>query len=60
MSLYPISQLPRNTATCVYGIMDYIAVAVTLLIGGFYLVSFLKDIKYFAKIDPIKKQEEDK
>ena len=42
------------------GIMDYIAVAVTLLIGGFYLVSFLKDAKYFAKIDPIKKQEEDK
>ena len=40
------------------GIMDYIAVAVTLLIGGFYLVSFLKDAKYFAKIDPIKKQEE--
>ena len=42
------------------GIMDYIAVLVTLLIGGFYLVSFLKDAKYFSKVDPIKKQEEDK
>ena len=42
------------------GIMDYIAVLVTLLIGGFYLVSFLKDAKYFSKIDPIKKQEEEK
>ena len=40
------------------GIMDYIAVLVAFLIFGFYLVSFLKDARYFAKIDPIKKQEE--
>ena len=42
------------------GIMDYIAVLVALLIFGFYLVSFLKDARYFAKIDPIKKHDEEK
>ena len=42
------------------GIMDYIAVLVAFLIFGFYLVSFLKDARYFSNIDPIKKQEEQK
>ena len=40
------------------GIFDYIAVAVALLLIIFYLASFFKDIKYFSKIDPIKKKEE--
>ena len=39
------------------GLMDYVAVAVSFLIFGFYLVSFFKDAKYFARIDPPKKQE---
>jgi len=42
------------------GLFDYIAIAAALLIFGFYLVSFLKDAKYFAEIDPIKKKEEEK
>ena len=39
------------------GLMDYVAVAVSFLIFGFYLVSFFKDARYFARIDPPKKQE---
>ena len=39
------------------GLFDYIAVAAALLIFVFYLVSFFRDIKYFAKIDPPKNQE---
>ena len=39
------------------GIFDYIAVAVTLLILISYLVSFFKDIRYFSKVDPPKKQQ---
>jgi phosphatidylglycerophosphate synthase len=42
------------------GLFDYIAVLAATLIFGFYLVSFLKDARYFSKIDPIKKNEEDK
>ena len=34
------------------GIFDYIAVAAALLIIYFWLRSFFKDVKYFAKIDP--------
>ncbi len=41
------------------GIMDYIAVAATLLIFGFYLVSFFKDARYFARIDPPKPFKKD-
>ena len=37
--------------------MDGIAVAVALVIFLFYLIGFLKDIRYFAKIDPPKKFE---
>ena len=40
------------------GIFDYITVAAALLLIFFYLISFFRDIKYFAKIDPIKKKEE--
>ncbi|MBQ3766843.1 MAG: CDP-alcohol phosphatidyltransferase family protein [Bacteroidales bacterium] len=40
-----------------FGIMDGIAVAVALVIFLFYLIGFLKDIRYFAKIDPPKKFE---
>ena len=39
------------------GLFDYIAVAAALLIFVFYLVSFFRDIKYFAKIDPPKNLE---
>jgi len=39
------------------GIFDYITVAVTVILIGFYLVRFFKDAKYFARIDPIQKQE---
>lgn len=40
------------------GIFDYITVAVALLLFVFYLVSFFRDAKYFARIDPPKKKEE--
>ena len=40
------------------GIFDYITVAAALLLIFFYLISFFRDIKYFAKIDPVKKKEE--
>ena len=38
-----------------FGIMDGIALAVALIIFLFYLVGFLKDIRYFSKVDPPKK-----
>ena len=37
------------------GLFDYIAVASALAIFAAYIVSFFKDLKYFSKIDPIKK-----
>ena len=40
------------------GLFDYITVAVALILFIFYLVSFLRDAKYFAKIDPLHKKEE--
>jgi phosphatidylglycerophosphate synthase len=39
------------------GLFDYIAVAAALLIIFFYLRNLIRDIKYFAKIDPPKNQE---
>ena len=39
------------------GLLDYIAVGVSLLLFAFYLVSFFKDAKYFARLDPPKKQD---
>ena len=38
-----------------FGILDGIVVVVALIIFLFYLVGFLRDIKYFARIDPPKK-----
>lgn len=40
------------------GIFDYFAVAVSVLIFAFYLIGFFKDAKYYARIDPIKKQKD--
>lgn len=40
------------------GIFDYFAVAVSALIFAFYLIGFFKDAKYYARIDPIKKQKD--
>lgn len=34
------------------GVLDYIAAAAGLIIIGFYLVGFFKDVKYYSKIDP--------
>ena len=36
-----------------FGVLDGIAVVVALVIFLFYLVSFLKDIRYFKRIDPL-------
>ena len=40
------------------GLFDYVAVAATVAILFFYLRGFFRDLKYFAKIDPGKKQED--
>lgn len=40
------------------GLFDYIAVLAAVLIFVFYLTGFFRDAKYFAKIDPIRKEEE--
>lgn len=40
------------------GLFDYIAVGAALLIMGFYLVSFLRDARYFSRIDPLKKSQD--
>ncbi|MBO7396941.1 MAG: CDP-alcohol phosphatidyltransferase family protein [Bacteroidales bacterium] len=34
------------------GIVDYVAIAACVAIGFFYLVSFIRDISYFKKVDP--------
>ena len=38
------------------GIFDYITIAVAILLLVFYLVSFFRDAKYYARIDPPKNQ----
>ncbi len=38
-----------------FGILDGIVIVVALIIFLFYLVGFLRDIKYFSRIDPPKK-----
>ena len=38
-----------------FGILDGVALVCALIIFLFYLVGFLKDIRYFAKVDPPKK-----
>lgn len=40
-----------------FGILDCVALAVALVIFLFYLFGFLKDLRYFAKVDPPKKYE---
>ena len=40
------------------GLFDYIAVAISILLFVFYLVSFFRDAKYFSRLDPPKKKEE--
>ena len=42
-----------------FGILDGIAVAVAFILFFFYLVSFLKDIRYFKRIDPPKPFDKD-
>lgn len=42
-----------------FGILDGIAVAVALVIFIFYLSGFIKDIKYFSKVDPPQKYEKE-
>ena len=42
-----------------FGILDGIAVVVTTVIFFFYLVSFIKDIRYFKRIDPPKPFDKD-
>lgn len=42
------------------GLFDYVAVAAAIAVLAAYLSGFFKDIKYFSKIDPPKKQEEEK
>ncbi|MBQ9411042.1 MAG: CDP-alcohol phosphatidyltransferase family protein [Bacteroidales bacterium] len=39
------------------GLFDYIAVAAALAIFAAYIVSFFKDLKYFAKQDPLQKKD---
>ena len=39
------------------GVLDAIAILVAIILFCFYLVGFFKDIKYFSRIDPPKKQD---
>ena len=42
-----------------FGVLDGIAVVVAAILFGFYLVSFIKDIGYFKRIDPPKPFDKD-
>ena len=42
-----------------FGILDGIAVAVAFILFFFYLASFIKDIGYYKKIDPVKPFEKE-
>ena len=42
-----------------FGILDGIAVVVSFILFGFYLVSLIKDIRYFNRIDPPKPFDKD-
>ena len=42
-----------------FGILDGIAVVVAFILFFFYLVSFIKDISYFKRIDPPKPFDKD-
>ncbi len=41
-----------------FGIYDYVALGVWAILTLMFLVSFFKDARYFAKIDPLKKDKE--
>ncbi len=42
-----------------FGIYDYIALAIWGILTLMFLTSFFKDARYFAKIDPLKKDKKD-
>ena len=42
-----------------FGVLDGIAVVVAFILFFFYLVSFLKDIRYFKRIDPMKPSDKE-
>ena len=42
-----------------FGILDGIAVAVSFILFAFYLVSLIRDIRYFNRIDPPKPFDKD-
>ncbi len=44
--------------TLSFGIYDYIALAIWLILTLMFLVSFYKDARYYAKIDPLHKPSE--
>ncbi len=41
-----------------FGIYDYVALAVWVILTLMFLISFVKDARYFAKIDPIHKSQD--
>ena len=43
-----------------FGILDGIALAVAIILFIFYLSGFFRDIRYFSRIDPLKKEKEDR
>ena len=43
-----------------FGILDGIAIVVAAIIFGLYLVSLVKDIKYYSRIDPPKNTGENR
>ena len=40
------------------GAFDFVAIGIAFIIFFFYIVSFFRDARYFAKLDPVKKVEE--
>ncbi len=45
--------------TLFMGIYDYVALVVWLILTSMFLVSFIKDARYYAKLDPLKKKEKE-
>ena len=35
------------------GVFDYVAILIAILLFAFYIVSFFKDVKYYAEMDPL-------
>lgn len=40
------------------GAFDFVAIGIAFIIFFFYIVSFFRDARYFAKLDPVRKNEE--